>query len=253
MKNFAGLFEQLKQKPKAREAKDGRFKSAPARHPYRPEPLATPRVNEAEDISGEQGVHKGQYRFKKKPQEIGLPRSEAPIIPEEIEQIEEISKQLATGYMHSAISDRARTDKKVSDAMEKQRSSWSKVRHKNITKMMDKSQKRTQGISMALSRVQKEEVEKKKDDVPFDPPYTKKKSAVAGKHGQGYSTARHLARQAMEKYKKKPVKESLQESRKAEIVKQASKDAKMKAKEKVNPDKFQPEPTLDSQIIKTNN
>lgn len=41
------------------------------------------------------------------------------------------------------------------------------------------------------------------------------------------------------------------ESRKAEIVKQASKDAKKKSKEKKSDDTFQAEPTLDSQVIKT--
>lgn len=42
-----------------------------------------------------------------------------------------------------------------------------------------------------------------KDDVPFDGPYTKKPSAVPGKNGSGYSTARHLARLALQKQQKK--------------------------------------------------
>lgn len=55
--------------------------------------------------------------------------------------------------------------------------------------------------------VQKEATEPKdKDDVPFDGPYTKKPSATPGKHGSGYSTARHLARLALQKQQKKPTK-----------------------------------------------
>lgn len=41
--------------------------------------------------------------------------------------------------------------------------------------------------------------EPKKSDVPFDGPYKKKPSATAGKYGQGYSTAKHLAKQGMKK------------------------------------------------------
>lgn len=38
---------------------------------------------------------------------------------------------------------------------------------------------------------------------PFDGPYKKKPSATPGKHGAGYSTARHLARMALQKVKDK--------------------------------------------------
>ena len=42
-----------------------------------------------------------------------------------------------------------------------------------------------------------------KDDVPFDGPYTKKPSVKPGKFGSGYSTARHLARLALQKQQQK--------------------------------------------------
>lgn len=93
----------------------------------------------------------------------------------------------------------------------------------------------------------KKENEKKKEEPPFTPDTPKKKSAVAGKHGIGYSTARHLARAAM----KKQMKEhyiSMNESRKAEIVKEIVKNKKNengKAK-----DKFEANPTLTSEIVK---
>jgi heat shock protein HspQ len=54
-------------------------------------------------------------------------------------------------------------------------------------------------------KVEEETVDsKKKDDPPFDAdPVKKKPSAVAGKFGMGYSTAKHLAQQGMKKAMKK--------------------------------------------------
>ena len=90
---------------------------------------------------------------------------------------------------------------------------------------------------------------------PFDGPYTKTPSTVTDKSGAKHgpmSRARTLARDAMKKVSSGLPKKKLNESRKAEIVKQASKDAKKKTKDKeVANDKFQAEPTLDSQVIKT--
>ena len=90
---------------------------------------------------------------------------------------------------------------------------------------------------------------------PFDGPYTKTPATVTDKSGAKHgpmSRARTLARDAMKKVSSGLPKKKLNESRKAEIVKQASKDAKKKTKDKeVADDKFQPQPTLDSQVIKT--
>jgi len=112
----------------------------------------------------------------------------------------------------------------------------------------------------------KKENEKKKEEPPFDPDPPKKKSAVAGKHGIGYSTVRHLARTAMKKQMKeqianptikadnakRPTAKSpagpLKESRKADIVReivQKKKNENGKAKEK-----FEANPTLTSEIVK---
>ena len=57
--------------------------------------------------------------------------------------------------------------------------------------------------SMAEKQAQKQYRDARKNDVPFDPPYSTKKSATPGKFGSGYSTARHLARQAMQKQAEK--------------------------------------------------
>jgi hypothetical protein len=76
-----------------------------------------------------------------------------------------------------------------------------------------------------------------------------KQRVVPGKEGKGYSTARHLARMAMQKQVdklKKPVKESLEESRKAQIVKDI-----VKKKKSMTDDTFQKDPELSSTLTKT--
>jgi hypothetical protein len=85
-----------------------------------------------------------------------------------------------------------------------------------------------------------------------EPPFTPNKpktKVISGKSGKGYSTARHLARMAMQKQVdklKKPVKESLEESRKAEIVKDI-----VKKKKAATEDTFQKDPELSSSLTKT--
>jgi hypothetical protein len=85
-------------------------------------------------------------------------------------------------------------------------------------------------------------------NLPFDPdPPKKQPVAKAGKYGQGYSTARHLARMAMQKQSekmKKPVKEET--SAKAKIVK----DVMKKKKEKVSDETFQKDPIISNTQVK---
>ena len=90
--------------------------------------------------------------------------------------------------------------------------------------------------------IERQETERLKP--PFTPDKPKGPSVVVGKKPEGYSRARQLARQAMQKYKK-PVKESLEESRKAEIVKEIVKKKKNETEEK-----FQDKPILSSEITK---
>ena len=89
----------------------------------------------------------------------------------------------------------------------------------------------------AHHNIQKEEVEP-----PFTP--TKpKKDVVVGKRGEGMAKVRQLARMAVQKQIKKPVKEEKQMSKKAQIVKDASK--KMS-----DEDKFQKDPELGNTLTK---
>jgi hypothetical protein len=97
--------------------------------------------------------------------------------------------------------------------------------------------------------------QKKADDAnkpPFDGPYKKTVGTVTDKSGAKHtpmSRARDLARNAMKKQSAKmPVKESLEESRKGDIVKEAFKKAKKK-----NDETFQSEPELGSSVVKSDN
>ena len=93
-----------------------------------------------------------------------------------------------------------------------------------------------------ISRMRKKDNEQKRSDV------TDKSGAVH----TPMSRARHLARMAMQKQMTKPVKESLEESRKAQIVREAMKSAKDKMKKTVaDEDKFVANPELNSKVIKT--
>ena len=92
---------------------------------------------------------------------------------------------------------------------------------------------------------------------PFDKPYTTIKKVVTDKSGAKHgpmSRARDIARMAMKKQvekMKQPVKESLDESRRMEIVREAMKVAKKKKETMAADDKYQSDPVLSSQINKT--
>jgi hypothetical protein len=92
---------------------------------------------------------------------------------------------------------------------------------------------------------------------PFDKPYTTIKGVITDKSGAKHtpmSRARDIARMAMKKQAEKmkqSVKESLDESRRMEIVREAMKVAKKKKETMAADDKYQAEPMLSSQITKT--
>jgi hypothetical protein len=88
--------------------------------------------------------------------------------------------------------------------------------------------------------------QKKNDDsIPFDGPYKKTPSVVTDKSGAkhgGMSVARHLAKQAAQK-QASSMKEEKQKSRKAQIIKDASKGK----------DKFEKDPIITDTTTKTDN
>lgn len=259
MKNFNNLFEQLK--------KAGRFVSGPAKKPFKPEPMATP-VREAEEkMKGEDPCWKGYEMVgmknkngKKVPncvpvkeetdssEKSEMAQTQLHFIKyaaEEILEYIEMGGEIEEWYQNKLSKVQSEVESLHSYIEGESRRTGMKEETEQLDELMQEP-----NYNQSI-KARQAAADKKKEDVPFDPPYSKKTSATGGKYGQGYSTARHLARQALQKQLKKPVKESLEESRKAEIVKQASKDAKKKTKEKVSDDKFEAEPTLDSEIIKT--
>jgi len=97
--------------------------------------------------------------------------------------------------------------------------------------------------------------QKKADDAnkpPFDGPYTTRPSTVTDKSGAIHgpmSRVRDLARNAAKRQAQKmPVKEGLEESRKAEIVKEIMKKGKKK-----EDNSFQAEPVIGSTVVKADN
>ena len=97
--------------------------------------------------------------------------------------------------------------------------------------------------------------QKKADDAnkpPFDGPYTTRPSTVTDKSGAKHtpmSRARDLARNAAKRQAQKmPVKKDLEESRKAEIVKEIMKKGKKK-----EDNSFQAEPVIGSTVVKADN
>jgi hypothetical protein len=84
----------------------------------------------------------------------------------------------------------------------------------------------------------------KNDDLPFKADKPQKKSVVVGKKPEGYSIARQLARQAMQKQMQKMNKPVKEETNKAKIVKD------MLKKKNSSEDAFQKEPELSSTLTK---
>lgn len=203
---------------------------------------------------------------------------------EEVEQIDEISKQTLGSYVNKASSNIA---DKSAEAQHK-RTKASVDYDDNIRRGMSKKgadthlnrgydsakpdihkvKTRIQGVQKAISRLTKEEqVEegmmksmatdaeetKRLGSWKKETPWMKSKGTVTDKSGAKHtpmSTARDLAHKAVQKNVKESV--SITESRLVDIVREAAEKAKKKKKEetKKSDDTFQSEPELSSQIIR---
>lgn len=75
-------------------------------------------------------------------------------IKEEIEKLDEISKELANRYYWSAKSDDEKRWKAIGSEQEKQSTNYSKSRHKKVVRMLSKSSKRWDGRQRALKRME---------------------------------------------------------------------------------------------------
>ena len=162
---------------------------------------------------------------------------------EEVEQIDEL---VGKGKLPAIAAYHKQKSAEAKDKMEKVRNTNTKlpVSKATSTKIYAKDAE-AKYHSIQAKRANTLMKKEAKEDLPFTPDKPKKQNVVAGKYGKEYSTARHLARTAMqkqaEKMKKAPIKE---ESRKAAIVKDIMK------KKKGSEDAFQKEPELSSTLTK---
>lgn len=129
------------------------------------------------------------------------------------------------------------------------------IRKKHGIKEETELEKNSAAALTYKEKPNKEPLKKMKEEKepPFDKPYKKTTGTVTDKSGAKHtpmSKVKDVARKALKKQveKMKKMKESLDESRKAEIVKDIVKKKKKKTKE--SEDAFQPEPILTSQIVK---
>jgi len=115
-------------------------------------------MNEAKQMKGEDPCWKGYHMVGKK---IKAGREVPNCVPknEEVQPVNEISKELANRYYWSAKSSGDEMDKKISSKVKKLGDKWSQRTHNNLTDLLAKSQKRTAGRLRALDRLKKEEVE----------------------------------------------------------------------------------------------
>jgi hypothetical protein len=188
-------------------------------------------------------------------------------IEEETEQLDEISAETKASYTQKATKEVeqlkphaqkgeykdiaknliARRQKGIAMAKEEKEQGASKKKEEKFHMKLDDLVHKTFGHS-PKEKMAKEE----KETAPFEGGKPKKGTVTdksGAKHGS-MSRVRDIARQALKKQseKLKTVKESLDESRKAEIVKDAVKSAKNKKTE--GTEKFQSEPILSSEIMK---
>lgn len=96
-------------------------------------------------------------------------------IKEEIEKLDEISKDLANNYYWSAKSDDEKRWKNIGSEQEKQTTNYSKARHKKVVKMLAKSSKRWDGRQRALKRMEEA------DEAKYGPKYQASVLAVKAK------------------------------------------------------------------------
>lgn len=151
---------------------------------------------------------------------------------EEVEQVDELNRSTLSSYMSKASDARkhkdmptAKVDKRYSgvakaakklDKMEEVEESsqykmvnGKKMRWDNVKSMWMPIQNTFEGVYKNQD-IDDKEMEAnpgmrspRKAAPPFDGPYRKKSSAVAGKHGEGPSTAKHLAKMGLKQFMNK--------------------------------------------------
>ena len=127
--------------------------------------------------------------------------SDHSFVSEEAEQIDELDKATLGSYAkksHDQLMKHTSTVNFKSGRGDKDAFSYEHDKDN-----MRKTANRTKGLNQAITKLSKEEkinvADEKKNELPFEPDAPHKPVATGGKHGVGYSTARHLARMALKK------------------------------------------------------
>ena len=199
------------------------------------EEISSDMVKRARDAAFAKGKDKQAFRFVRKSYEKSKKESDefGRKMAEEIESLEE--KNVPTSPEKWAQA-KAQAKAKFDIWPSAYASGWASKKYKEMGggwKSVSEESELEEGYYKS-KEIEKQETERLKPPFTPDKP---KKQAVAGKHGSGYSTARHLARQAMKKYvKEEDTEKFYTSSRKSQIVKNAAKNK--------NANNFEPDPEL---------
>ena len=117
---------------------------------------------------------------------------------EDVEQVDELKTSTLQSYAKKAL--KTATGKKTAKRVAGRLGALDRLTGRHAAKASGP------GFTKKMRPYKAEEVDTKNKNVPFDGPYRKKSSAVPGKHGEGPSTARHLARMGLKQFMNKDKK-----------------------------------------------
>jgi len=137
---------------------------------------------------------------------MAIATAQAKKVAEEVEELDELQQSTLQSYAQKALDDKNYNKRKnrpadIVRALRKVHAKQTGMGEEMDTDEPELEESRGHKIlasKMSSMASWNKQPETKKDDPPFEPDAPKKNpSATAGKFGQGYSTARHLARQGM--------------------------------------------------------
>ena len=117
---------------------------------------------------------------------------------EDVEQVDELKTSTLQSYAKKAL--KTATGAKVGKRMAGRMGAVDRLSGQHAAKASGP------GFTKKMRPYKTEEVDTKKSAIPFDGPYKKKTSVIPGKHGEGPSTAKHLARMGLKQFMSKDKK-----------------------------------------------
>lgn len=124
---------------------------------------------------------------------------------EDVEQVDELKQTTLQSYAKKAL--KTATGKKTTKRVAGRMGALDRLGGAHAVKTSGPNDPEAKpGATKKMKPYKMEAVDNKKPAAPFDGPYRKKSSAVPGKHGEGPSTARHLARMGLKQFMNKDKK-----------------------------------------------